>query len=114
MIQTRTLVSGSLLLALTAGCVETAATGPQMPVDPSGPPFITTMSPDVSAAAISSCTSALDARTDGAVTAVGAETSQAATAVYLRVGPNGAPWRCLVSADGSNPSFLFLGNEGTA
>ena len=31
---------------------------------------------------------------------------------YMRVGANGAPWRCLVSGDGSNPSLMFVGNEG--
>jgi len=99
-----------------AGCVvvETSgeAGGGQMPVSPDGPPFIASMSPDVSQAAVEACVGALDAQTDGAVRVAGGETSQAATAIYMRVGSNGAPWRCLVAADGSNPSLMFMGSEG--
>ena len=85
-------------------------TAAQMPVAPGSPPFITSMAPDVSQAAIDSCRSALASQTDGGVTVVGGETSQAATAIYMRVGANGAPWRCLVSADGRNPSTMYMGN----
>jgi len=44
---------------------------------------------------------------------VGGETSEAATAIYARVGENGAPWRCLVDADGRNPSLMCMGDEGS-
>ncbi|MEW9919528.1 hypothetical protein AB2B41_07935 [Marimonas sp. MJW-29] len=71
------------------------------------------MASDVSQAAINSCRTALDLQTDGNVIVVGGETSEAATAIYMRVGENGAPWRCLVSPDGSNPSTMFMGSEGT-
>jgi len=84
-----------------------------MAPSPAGPPFIESMDGSVSNAAISSCSNALDAQTDGAVRVVGSEFSQAATAVYMRVGTNGAPWRCLVSNDGSNPSLMFMGSEGS-
>lgn len=89
-----------------------AATGGQMAPDPSGPPFIETVDGSVSNAAVSACQEKLDAETDGAVSVVGSEFSQANTAIYMRVGANGAPWRCLVSSDGSNPSLMFMGSEG--
>jgi len=98
-----------------AGCVEQPAmTETQMPMQPApgGPPFIQTIDPSVSSAAIESCRATLAAQTQGGVQVVGAETSEAATAIYMRVGANGAPWRCLVSADGSNPSVMFMGSEG--
>ena len=64
------------------------------------------------AAMVSVLPAELESMTEGVVTAVGSEFSEAATAVYLRVGANGAPWRCLVSSDGSNPSVMFMGDEG--
>ncbi|MDU8911659.1 hypothetical protein [Aestuariicoccus sp. MJ-SS9] len=109
-------------LALTAaaltGCdsigdAEPVMENGQMAPDPSGPPFIETMDVSVSDAAVTACRTTLDAETDGDVVVVGSEFSEAATAVYMRVGANGAPWRCLVSGDGSNPSLMFVGNEGT-
>ncbi|ETW12427.1 hypothetical protein ATO8_12781 [Roseivivax marinus] len=107
------------LLALAAcdedmsGSSDMMAT-PQMQPAPGGPPFIETMDASVSNAAVSACRSALEATTTGGVTVVGSEFSQANTAIYMRVGANGAPWRCLVSADGSNPSLEFQGSEGAA
>lgn len=106
--------AGLTALASLAGCLETEGTASQMPAAPGSPPFITTMASDVTQAAINSCRSALVAQTDGSVIVVGGETSEAATAIYMRVGENGAPWRCLVSRDGSNPSLMFMGSEGTA
>lgn len=108
------IMAGIAALGALAGCMETAGgtTSGQMPVAPGSPPFITNMAPDVSSAAINSCRAELDAQTDGAVTVVGGETSQANTAIYMRVGSNGAPWRCLVSPDGRNPSLMFMGSEG--
>lgn len=100
--------------ALTfAGCVETGDSGGgQMAPEPSGPPFIEgTFS--ASDAAVNACRNLLASQTSGGVRVVGSETSEAAHAVYMRVGENGAPWRCLVSANGSNPSVMFMGNEGT-
>ena len=83
-----------------------------MAPSPSSPPFITTFDASVSNAAVSSCRSALDAQTDGAVEVVGSEFSEANSAVYMRVGANGAPWRCLVSNDGRGPELMFMGSEG--
>lgn len=110
--------SGMLLPAALAaaaalsGCVETSGGGGQMAPAPDAPPFITSFDPSVSNAAVSSCRNLLDSRTDGAVSVVGTEFSQANSAVYMRVGANGAPWRCLVSNDGSNASVMFMGSEG--
>ena len=112
-----TLATLAITAVTLAGCMETSMTAPSAPVaqmqpSPAGPPFITTMDGSVSNAAISSCQNALTAQTTGGVTVVGSEFSQAATAVYMRIGANGAPWRCLVSSDGSNPSLMFMGDEG--
>ena len=101
------------LAALTA-CVETTGGGSsvsQMPAAPGGPPFIEG-SFGASSAAVNSCTNLLASQTTGGVRVVGSESSEAGHAVYMRVGANGAPWRCLVSADGSNPSTEFMGSEG--
>jgi hypothetical protein len=88
------------LLAIAAGCEETG-----------GPPFIEG-SFGASEAAVNACRNLLESQTTGGVTVVGSEFSQANSAVYMRVGANGAPWRCLVSEDGSNPSTMFMGSEG--
>ena len=103
------IIAGAAALVALAGCVE--ETTSSMPAT-SGPPFITTMDGSVSSAAVNSCRNALDAQTDGTVTVVGSEFSQANSAVYMRVGANGAPWRCLVSNDGRGPSLMFMGSEG--
>jgi len=106
-------IAGAAAIASLAGCVaETGSSGGQMSPASSAPPFIETFDPSVSDAAVNACRNALDATTDGAVRIVGSEFSQAATAVYMRVGANGAPWRCLVSTDGRNPSLMFMGTEG--
>lgn len=115
MIFARTLFTLSALAALAA-CDETggASMDAAMPASPSGPPFIETMAPDASNAAVASCQAALEAQTSGGVSVVGSETSEAATAIYMRVGANGAPWRCLVAPDGSGPDLMFMGDEGAA
>ena len=77
----------------------------------SGPPFIEG-SFGASDAAVNACRTLLESQTSGGVSVVGSEFSQANSAVYMRVGSNGAPWRCLVSDDGSNPSLMFMGDEG--
>ena len=104
---------GLLALGIVAGCVETesgSASG-QMPVAPGSPPFIEG-SFGASNAAVNACRNLLAAHTRGDVRVVGSEFSQANSAVYMRVGTNGAPWRCLVSNDGRNPSLMFVGSEG--
>jgi hypothetical protein len=107
----RVAAAGAALAALSA-CVETTGgTAAQMPVAPGSAPFIEG-SFGASEAAVNSCRNALVAQTTGGVRVVGSESSEAAHAVYMRVGENGAPWRCLVSADGRNPSLEFQGSEG--
>ncbi|MDW4500553.1 hypothetical protein R5H30_21375 [Sulfitobacter sp. D35] len=103
------------LLSIAAGCDETAGTSTveQMTPVPGGPPFIEG-SFGASDAAVTACRNLLESQTTGGVTVVGSEFSQANSAVYMRVGANGAPWRCLVSDDGSNPSTMFMGSEGAA
>lgn len=113
MLQTPKFILSAATLITLSACVEVSDSGMgQMAPSPSGPPFITTIDASVSAAAIGACRDILDAQTDGAVTIVGAEFSQAASAVYMRVGANGAPWRCLVSNDGTGASLMFMGDEG--
>jgi len=53
-------------------------------------------------------------RADGAVRVVGTGFLQVNSAVYMRVGRNRGPWRCLVSDHGSNPSIMFMGTEGAS
>lgn len=103
---------GVVGMAALAGCIEETSSGSVIQPAPSGPALVTTMDTSVSDAALNSCRSALDAQTDGAVSIVGSEFSEAATAVYMRVGQNGAPWQCIVASDGRNPSLTFLGSEG--
>ena len=100
-------------LAALPACVETTGeSASQLPVAPGGPPFIEG-SFSASDAAVNSCRNLLASQTTGGVRVVGSESSEANHAVYMRVGANGAPWRCLVSADGRNPSVMFMGSEGT-
>lgn len=108
------IASGAALAVLT-GCVETTGSsgGSQMAPAAGGPPFIEGNF-GASEAATNACRNLLASQTSGGVTVVGSEFSQAASAVYMRVGANGAPWRCLVSDDGSNPSVEFVGSEGAA
>lgn len=102
------IVVGLAAMAALAGCVEEAG----MPSSPMGPPVITTYDPMVSNAAVSACSNLLASQTDGGVSVVGTEYSEANVAVYMRVGANGAPWRCLVSNDGRGADLMFLGSEG--
>ncbi|MBF9032424.1 hypothetical protein HKCCE3408_18655 [Rhodobacterales bacterium HKCCE3408] len=108
-----TLAAATVAAAALSGCVDTGgSSGGQMAPDPSGPPFIEG-SFSASDAAVNACRNLLASQTTGGVSVVGSEFSQANSAVYMRVGANGAPWRCLVGDDGSNPSTMFMGNEGT-
>jgi len=108
MINTTKMLLGALALAGLSGCVEEAV---QLPgVAP--PPFITSFDPLVSNAAIDACRYAASQQLTGGVTIMGAEYSEANVAIYMRVGANGAPWRCLVSNDGRGAELMFLGSEG--
>lgn len=57
------------------------------------------------------CLRAVDARTDGAVQVLSSEYSEANTLVMIGVGPEKAPWRCLVK-DGVVAEMMFAGSEG--
>ena len=114
----RLLIAGIAGATLLAGCV--VENNPQpAPAQPSAPalapqpsPPDVGFSPDVSNAAVDACRRAVDAQTDGAVEVTGTEFSQANNAVYLVVGANRAPWRCLVSNDGRVAEVMFIGSEG--
>jgi hypothetical protein len=101
---------GLVAAAALSGCVEDTGSAPA----PTGVPFITTFDASVSDAAVRACVAAVDAQTDGEVRLAGTEFSQANSAVFMRVGPNGAPWRCLVSNDGRVDEVMFMGSEGAA
>lgn len=107
---TKLAASALLLLGLTA-CVEESGGMAPAPA-PEG--FRTTFDGSVSAAAFDACQSAMQAEINGPVEAVGSEFSQANSAVFFRVGSNGAPWRCLVSNDGRGAEVMFMGSEGSA
>jgi hypothetical protein len=92
------------------GCVEDTGTLAPAPVEG----FRTTFDGSVSAAAFDACQSAMQAEINGPVDAVGSEFSQANSAVFFRLGSNGAPWRCLVSNDGRGAEVMFMGSEGAA
>ncbi|EPX76572.1 hypothetical protein [Salipiger mucosus] len=114
MIQLTRAFAGFAALAALTACVEMEGGGGTTTVMPpmaGGPPFIEG-SFSASEAAVNACRDLLASRTSGGVTVVGSEFSQANSAVYMRVGANGAPWRCIVSDDGSNPSIMFMGDEG--
>jgi hypothetical protein len=109
--------TAALTAALTA-CGDTsaparqpAAATPSLPVQPSPFPDVG-MSPDVSNAAISACRSKLDAETDGNIEIVGSEYSEANVVVYMVVGPQRAPWRCLTANDARYAEVEFMGSEG--
>lgn len=104
------LAGGILSSLMLTGCVEDvgSASAPN-PIFPN-----VGFSPDVSNAAVSACSAAVDAQTDGRVEAVGSEFSQAASVVYLVVGPQRAQWRCLAGNDGTVTDVMFVGDEGGA
>lgn len=112
MFHTAKIIIATGALAVLAGCVED--TGSVMQTSPAGPSMRTTFDSAVSDSAVNSCQNALAQQVDGGVSVVGTEFSQANSAVYMRVGSNGAPWRCLVSNDGSGAELMFLGSEGAA
>lgn len=107
---------GAAALLALAACAETAGPGPSAPSSPPPDPALfppdVGFSPDVTNAAVDACRDAVDAQTDGRVDVVGSEFSQAASVVYMRVGPQQAPWRCLVSNDGRVDEVMFVGSEG--
>jgi hypothetical protein len=115
------LAVAALVATALSGCVVETGSTPAAPSTPSPsvpnpalfPPNVG-FSPDVTNAAVDACRNAVDAQTDGSVDVVGSEFSQAASVVYMLVGPQRAPWRCLVSNDGRVSEVMFVGSEGGA
>jgi hypothetical protein len=92
------LLSSLGLVALT-GCTETSSTKSE-PSMRSG-----------SAEDEQACLRAIDAQTDGAVQILSSEYSEANTLVMIGVGPEKAPWKCLVNG-GVVAETMFAGSEG--
>lgn len=99
------LICGSALLA---GCQTDSPSQPTAsPVPNVG------FSADVTQVAIDACRAALAQEAPGAeIEVTGTEFSQANSAVYMALGPQRAPWRCLVSNDGRVSEVMFMGSEG--
>lgn len=112
MFKTAQMICGAAALMALAGCVGDP--GGMMPTSPAGPSIRTTFDPAVSNTAVAVCRSKLAQQVDGNLSVVGTEYSEANVAVYMRVGANGAPWRCLVSNDGRGAELMFMGSEGAA
>ena len=110
----RTTLSIACVAALAA-CADQPSPQPApepAPVAQPAPPAVG-FSADVTDDAVSKCRLELDSRTDGAVEVTGTEFSEANSAVYMVVGDNRAPWRCLIDAAGRGDPYLeFMGNEG--
>lgn len=66
----------------------------------------------VSNAAVDACRDALSAQTSGGVDVVASEFSQANSTIYMTVGAQRAPWRCLVSNAGTGAELMYLGSDG--
>ena len=69
-------------------------------------------SSDVSDAAMQACLSAVSSQTEGDVAVLSSEFSEANSLVMVGVGADRAPWRCLVSNDGTVQEIYFAGSEG--
>lgn len=57
------------------------------------------------------CLAAVAAETGNTVALMGTETAEANTTIMIGVGPQMAPWRCLISR-GVVQEVMFMGNEG--
>ncbi len=69
-------------------------------------------SSDVSDAAVQACLTEIDNQTDGDVSVLSTEFSEANSMVMVGVGADQAPWKCLVSNDGTVAEVSFAGDEG--
>lgn len=107
---------------------QPAATAPQPDPAPAEPPPAaaekedadtaaeapTASSSDVSTAAVDACVEAVKAETGEAdVVVTSSEFSEANSIVMIGVGETRAPWKCLVSSDGSVQEVSFTGDEGS-
>lgn len=91
-----------LCMTLLAGCSETS--GPV--VSPADAPLRTGSATDEKA-----CLDAVAAESGNTVAILSSDFSQANTIVMVGVGPERAPWRCLVSG-GVVAEVAFTGDEG--
>jgi len=113
-----------------AACSEEKAEAPAKPAAESSAPVKTEAAPpakteaaapapaksasgsDVSDAAQQACLKAVkDETKESNVSVTSTEFSEANSLVMLAVGPNSAPWRCLVSNDGSVQEVMFTGDD---
>lgn len=90
----------ALVLAGLSGCVETDTTTTTSPLR---------MAPALDEAA---CLGAVAAKTNNTVVVLESTTSEANNMVTIGVGPERAPWRCLVNG-GVVVDTMSLVNEGT-
>jgi ABC-type glycerol-3-phosphate transport system substrate-binding protein len=113
MMQKFSIVALSVLCAFgLSACSETANEGASMQPSGSSMPNVG-FSADVTQVAIDACRNALAQEAPGtAIEVTGSEFSQANSAVYMALGPQRAPWRCLVSNDGRGAEVMFMGSEG--
>ena len=114
----RTTLSLACVAALAACADQPApqpASEPAPAAQPQPAPPDVGFSADVTDDAVSKCRLELASRTDGGVEVTGSEFSEANSAVYMVVGDNRAPWRCLIDAEGRGDPYLeFIGDEGAA
>ena len=100
-------LSGAVVLS---GCVgDVAPSGSTNPLFPD-----VGFAAEVSNEAVAACRNAVAAQTQSGVEVVGSEFSQAASVVYLVVGSQRAPWRCLSDNAGRVSEVMFVGSEGGA
>lgn len=104
-------------VAFLAACMSdgggTQTASQPAPAPQPAPPAVG-FDPAVTEAAVSKCRLELDSQTDGAVEVTGTQFSEANSAVYMVVGQNRAPWKCLVDAEGRGDPYLeFMGSDGT-
>lgn len=102
-----------LLMAIhfIAGCQTDTGSGNVAQL-PSSPIPQVGFDANVSNAAVDACRNALTAQTQGGVDVVASEFSQANVTIYMTVGPQRAPWKCLVSNSGAGPELEYLGSNG--
>lgn len=100
----RIVMFGLITVAMLSACSETTGTAPV----PGGSSAMRTGS----ATDEQACLDAVAAQANNSVTVVSSEFSEANTLVMVGVGPERAPWRCLVS-NGVVAEAMFAGNEGT-
>lgn len=78
---------------------------------PSEPAGRVTLDPDD--ITITACLEAVGTQTSNfELSVLGKEFSEANSAVTIGVGPDAAPWRCLVSNEGTVVDVMFMGSEG--